>query len=241
MQAKTLVAATLAAALATPATAGGIPVFDGVNLATAIQNTLYAIQQLQSLQQQYDQLITQYEKLEQQYNNMSGSYGMGGLHADIEAYGSQSWEDMLAILESGGNPGNAADVIAYGRAYGERYGFADGTAVYEHAGTAANAYHFDQRTHTTTAAMALSKAAYDAAGERMARLRDYLERIDNATSMKAAQDLQNRLLVELTQALLEANRLKAAMLQMVGADAAAESAAAQRNAELFDMGAPAAP
>lgn len=209
-----------------PAAAGGIPVFDGVNLATAIQNTLYAIQQLQSLQQQYSKLEQQYEKIQQQYENMSGSYGMGNVFADLHTYGSQDWEDMLAILESGGNPGNAADVVAYGRQAAERFAL-DPQATISLAAPEVNNIH--QHTATTAAAaLAISRAAYNQTGERMARLESYLTRIDNATDMKAAQDLQNRLLVELTQAMLEANRLRAVMLQLQGGQAAARASSAQR-------------
>lgn len=230
----TYVAAVLIMALAGPARAQ-IPVTDVANLAQQILQVLNTINQLQQQYEAYSKQIEQYQQQIKQYESMVGSYGMGELYSGDQAktYAPEAWERMLAILEAGGSPGDAADVAAYVRQYQERYGFAPGDEVYTGENNQRAAYSFDQRAKTTRAALSISRAAYTKTGERLQRIQAYLEQIENATDLKAAIDLQNRLSVELMQALLEQNRLLAVQMQLRGTQSAQHTQQAQSNGALF--------
>ena len=54
--------------------AGGIPVFDGANLAQQIRNS---VQEIAKLVEQIEQLKKQYEQMQQTYSSMTGSRGLG--------------------------------------------------------------------------------------------------------------------------------------------------------------------
>ena len=60
-----------------------------------------------------------------------------------------------------------------------------------------------------------------------------MNEIDNATDLKQAVDLNNRLQAELTQAMLEQNRLIAVQMQMGGAQGAQQTRETQTNSGLF--------
>lgn len=227
-------AAALVWALAPPAMAQ-IPVTDGANLAQSIQQALTTINQLQQQYQDFDQQIQQYEQQLEQYSASTGSYGLGELFGGDQAktYAPGTWQGSLAILEQGGSPGNAADVADYARDYQDRYGFAAGNEVYSSGNSEQAAYTFDQQARSTRAALAISRTAYNRTGERLQRIQTYLDRIDSATDLKAAIDLQNRLNVEIAQALMEQNRLMAVQMQLGGAQGAQRTRETQTNATLF--------
>lgn len=226
-------AAALIWTLAPPAMAQ-IPVTDGANLAQSIQQALTTIQQLQQQYNDFEQQIEQYEQQIEQYRASTGNYGLGDLYGDhAERYTPGSWEETLDILRQGGSPGDAEDVARYGREYQEQYQFERGEDVYAGENQGQAAYTQEQRARNAVAALSVSKEAYRRTGQRLDRMDDYLQEIEQATDLKAALDLNNRLNVELTQALLEMNQLQAAQMQLQGADSSARTQAVQRIKEVM--------
>lgn len=212
-----------------------IPVTDGASLVQSIQQALTTIEQLQQQYQDFEQQIEQYEQQLEQYRASTGSYGLGKLYGgkDARTYAPGTWEESLAILEQGSLPGDASDVAEFARDYQDQYDFQSGAQVYTSENSEQSAYEFNQQAQSTRAALSISRAAYDNTGKRLERIQGYLDEIDNATDLKAAIDLQNRLNVEMTQAMLEQNRLMAVQLQLGGAQGAQQTREAQTNSRLF--------
>ncbi|MBL6748935.1 MAG: hypothetical protein ISP90_00350 [Nevskia sp.] len=206
--------AVLAAALSGSAQATGIPVIDISNLMQAIQ--------------QYMQLTQQLAQMQQQYASLTGSRGMGGLYnspleQQMRQYAPGSWQQSLSVLQQGGNPGSAADVARFARAFASSQGFTQtGAQVFPgRGGNNADATAYTSSANTTAAAAGLSQAAYDQTQARMQRVQQYLAQINATPDVKASIDLNARLLAEVNEALTQLIQLQAAQMQMAGTTNAA--------------------
>lgn len=212
-----------------------IPVTDVANLASQLQQAITTITQLEQQYQDFTQQIEQYEQQITEFESLSGNYGLGDLYngPDAKSYAPGSWEEALAILRQGGSPANAEDVAQFSRQYGEQYALREGTDVYSQPSQSTAAYTQEQRAQTSVAALSISKAAYNKTGERLERIDDYLGQIEGANDLKQAVDLNNRLQVELTQALWEMNRLQAVQMQMDATNSTERTQAVQRIGNLM--------
>lgn len=206
--------AVLAAALSGSAQATGIPVIDISNLMQAIQ--------------QYMQLTQQLAQMQQQYASLTGSRGMGGLYnspleQQMRQYAPGSWQQSLSVLQQGGNPGSAADVARFARAFAGSQGFTQtGAQVFPgRGGNNADALAYTSSANTTAAAAGLSQAAYDQTQARMQRVQQYLAQINATPDLKASIDLNARLLAEVNEALTQLIQLQAAQMQLAGTASAA--------------------
>ncbi len=210
-----LLAMTLAVG---PASASGIPVIDIANLAQALQSFMQLTAQLQQLEQQLAQA-------QQQYNSITGSRGMGGLFNSggeqaMRQYAPGSWQQSLAVLQQGGLPGNAADVQRAAQSFAQNQGLTQ-TGAQVFPGSSANATAYTASTGATAAAAGLSQAAYDQTQARMQRVQQYLSQINGTSDLKAAIDLNARLLAEVNEALTQLIQLQAAQMQVQGSSSAA--------------------
>jgi len=208
-------------ALSGSAAATGIPVIDIANLAQDMQQFIQLTAQLRQLEQQLTQA-------QQQYQSLTGSRGMGGLfNAPLEQqmrnYAPGSWQQSLSILQQGGNPGSAADVARAAQAFVQNQGITQsGTQVFPgRSGNNADALAYTSSTNATAAAAGLSQAAYDQTQARMQRVQQYLTQLNGTQDLKAAIDLNGRLLAEVNEALTQLIQLQAAQMQASGSANAA--------------------
>lgn len=201
-----------------PARASGIPVIDIANLVQALQSYLQLTAQLQQLEQQLAQA-------QQQYGSITGGRGMGGVfNSDLEQqmrqYAPGTWQASLAVLQQGGLPGSAADVAHAAQSFAQAQGIATaGTQVYP--GSQANAQAYTASAGANAAAAGLSQAAYDQTQARMQRVQQYLAQINGTPDLKAAIDLNARLLAEVNESLTQLIQLQAAAMQAQGSANAA--------------------
>ena len=224
MNAKRVLASLLVAsvvAFGAPVQATGIPVVDIANLMQALQQYLQLSAQLQQLKREYDQQVRQYEAL-------TGGRGMGGLFnsgADqqMRQYAPASWQQALQVLQRGGLPGNAADVSQAAQAFAQSAGITEtGARLYPASGGRnADALAHSANANATAATAGLSSAAYDQTQRRMERVQQYLAEIDNTEDLKAAVDLNARLLAELNESLTQLIQLQSAQMQLLSAGNAA--------------------
>lgn len=221
MSARRIVLSGLLACLVvtgTPARASGMPVIDVANLMQAVQQYMQLSAQLQQLQQQLAQA-------QQQYGSITGSRGMGGLfnsgiEQQMRQYAPGTWQQSLAVLQQGGLPGSAADVQRAAQSFAQSQGIAQaGTQVFP--GSPANAQAYSASAGATAAAAGLSQAAYDQTQARMQRVQQYLAQINGTPDLKAAIDLNARLLAEVNEALTQLIQLQAAQMQAQGSANAA--------------------
>lgn len=220
---RVLVYAACAAIIAAggPASAGGMPVIDVANLAQALQQYMQLSAQLQQLRQEYAQQV-------QQYQSITGSRNLGVLfnssvERQMRLYAPASWQQALQVLESGGLPGNAADVAQAAQAFAQSLGIKQtGAQLYPAGGGGnADALAFTTSASTTAATAGLSSAAYDQTQARMQRVQLYLDQINNTADLKAAVDLNARLLAELNESLTQLIQLQSAQMQLLSAGNAA--------------------
>lgn len=215
------IAIMLSLALSGSAEATGIPVIDIANLAQDMQQFIQLTAQLRQLEQQLTQA-------QQQYQSLTGSRGMGGLfnsplEQQMRNYAPGSWQQSLSVLQQGGNPGNAADVARAAQAFVQNQGITQSgaQAFPGRSGNNADALAYTSSTNATAAAAGLSQAAYDQTQARMQRVQQYLTQLNGTQDLKAAIDLNGRLLAEVNEALTQLIQLQAAQMQASGSANAA--------------------
>lgn len=221
MNAKRILAGLVLTVMAGSAAGSGMPVIDIANLAQDIQQFEQLTAQLQQLQQQLAQA-------QQQYQSITGSRNMGGLfnspaEQQMRMYAPGSWEQSLSILQRGGNPGSAADVAQAAQTFAQNQGVTQpGAQVFpSRSGNNADAVAYTSSTNANAAAAGLSQAAYDQTAARMQRVQQYLSQLNGTRDLKAAMDLNGRLLVEVNEALTQLIQLQAAQMQAAGSANAA--------------------
>jgi len=203
-----------ALATAGDAAATGYPVFDISNLMQAIK--------------EYEQLTQQLMQMQQQYQSLTGSRNMGGLfnspgEQQMRQYAPGSWQQSLNVLQQGGLPGNAADVVRAAQTFARSQGITQtGAQVFPgKSGNNADAVAYTSSSNTTAAAAGLSQAAYDQTQARMQRVQQYLNQINSTQDVKASIDLNARMLAEVNEALTQLIQLQAAQMQVAGTASAA--------------------
>jgi type IV secretion system protein VirB5 len=203
------------------AAGSGVPVIDIANLAQDMQQFIQLTAQLEQLEHQLAQA-------QQQYRSITGSRSMGGLfnspaEQQMRSYAPGSWQQSLSILQQGGNPGSAADVARAAQQFARNQGITQtGAQVFPgRSGNNADAVAYTSSTNANAAAAGLSQAAYDQTAARMQRVQQYLSQLNGTQDLKAAMDLNGRLLAEVNEALTQLIQLQAAQMQAAGSSNAA--------------------
>lgn len=219
-QIQTIIASLIVAGstvVAGTAGAGGLPVIDVANLAQAIQQYIQLTEQLAQLQQQYTQQVRQYESLTGLRN--MGQLFNSSVEQQMRSYAPTSWQQSLQVLQQGGLPGSAADVVRAAQTFAQQHGInATANLVFPaNGGDNDSARVYTAATSTAAASAGLSAAAYDQSQARMQRVQGYLQQIDNAPDLKASIDLNARLMAEVNESLTQMIQLQAAQMQTVSA------------------------
>ena len=233
--AKSLLALSLLTSV--PANAGGVPVIDTSSIAQAIA-TLQQLQktygveskQLSTGLKQLDEAITaanrlqtQIDQLERQFESLTGNRDMGALlngsaSRDARRIASKIG-DIHATLQ-GEEGALAPDHPLAGRLTQMRTRFAipDAATVFDEARVPEKVAAHDFASETTATAIVLSEDSFDRANVSINRVETLLGAIDTDTpDLKASVDLNTRMLGELAFMLADAQRVDAAVGQMVGA------------------------
>lgn len=203
------------------AAVNAIPVYDGANHAQAVRQYLQMTAQLTQLKNQYQQQVREYESL-------TGGRDVGKLFNEPEEQRMRetlplTWNDALRILESGGLPGNAADVAKAGSRFAKDLGINEpGTSLFPAAnGQNPDAMAYTANASATAATAGIGQAAFDQSQQRMRRVNDYLERINGTQDLKASMDLNARLLAELNESMVQLIQLQSTQMQLLSSSNAA--------------------
>jgi hypothetical protein len=86
--------------------ATGIPVVDASAISQLVTQTA---QYAENLARMAEQIVL----LKQQIQSLTGHYGMGSLSGPVNSWGPSSWNDIVNMVNTGVNPGDAAQVAAY--------------------------------------------------------------------------------------------------------------------------------
>lgn len=202
---KTLAHAVIIVLLcATPAAAGGIPVFDSINnmVATSsmiedIQHTANQIKQLANQYQQISNQVDQIRRMDMQYGTITGNYNMGAFlnnpfQKQLRRYLPRNWYELKQLLKKAGIPSNLGDAVKkaqQARKRGEHYpsGSVFTDPQQKHA------LSYEEEGDRLYATMGASQAAYERTGQNLEDIEAMTDQIDQANDLKAAVDLGNRI------------------------------------------------
>lgn len=192
-----------------------------------VANLRQSIQQYQQMVEQAAQLRAQLEQMKSQYQAVTGSYGEGGF-LQSEALAAQSivpgsWQDVVRLQQTG----------AY-KAKMDRYEdlmkAVDPALLDQDKGRNVDAYRLSY--DNTRAAFAVTDATYDAVETHRRNIEQLIKRIDSTPNVKAAEDLNNRLLSESAMLQIAIARLAAVQGNL---GASAQNARLQSDATRTEM------
>lgn len=227
-----LIAAGLAAPL--PASAGGVPTFDGAVVAQGtaqllqlqqtygieVQGLENAIKQLQTLVDSYDTLRKQVTQLERQWQGLSGAKDISAiLNGDLERKArriAETLADINATLVGAGLPEDnpLTDLIAAQEA---AYDIRPAAETFDAAHAPVSVAAHDFATRSTSTAVAMAQYGFERSNALVGEVELLMARIDTTPDLKASVDLNTRMQGQVALMLAEMMKLSAAGQQMDGA------------------------
>lgn len=184
--------------------------------------TLYkkVVQQYLQLQKQYHVLNEQYQKLQAIQHDEVGHYGYGNLlnsNADLKQreWSPANWQDALHGL-SGGNPARYHQLL---NTYKQNHQTLS-TKAYAKGASHDKTLTYKGQVQTNRAASVTASYAFNEVKHHLETVHQLSQHIESAPNVKAATDLNSRLLVEI--AYIQAQNLK--MQSIVNEQLAQQSA-----------------
>ena len=217
-----------------PAYAGGVPTFDGANVAQAVA-------QLQQLKQMYgievDQLDTALEALQRAAETVDAlTTQITQLQAQVEAItGSKNISDLLngnayqdardiagtlgeinATLAGTGLPANNIVAVRV-QVQRDQFDIPDAATIYDPTRAPVTVAAHNFASQATASSIALAQDGFERANGAVERIEGLVGEIDRTPDLKASVDLNTRLMAELAFMLADKARMDAAGHQMAGA------------------------
>ncbi len=202
--------------------ASGLPTIDIANIIQTttsafenIEQTSGQAKQIQYQLQQIQQITRQIDQIERDWNASSGSYQLGALLNTLadrqqRRYLPTDWEGVLDLGSAVAGNAQTEAVSAEARKVreeGERYTQTD---LFQREPNSYAAQRYGRYADSIYGSMAIGRESYKRTADRLATIEELSDSIDTSTDMKAAIDLNNRLLVELSILLTESIRIQSA-------------------------------
>ena len=220
---KRYIAIAAVAALVIPpkADTAGIPTVDIANIlqtsVSALENIEQVANQITQIQNQIDQFNKLEEQLAQQvlqFDSITGTYNMGGLLNDstyrkLRRSLPTSWQDTLAMIEAATAAAHQQKIQEAARdaqAAGRQFAAGD---IYPDVAQP-DAVRYIRRANQVFTQMGIGVSNFEATDRRLTNVEGLSDKIDTATDLKAAIDLQNRINIEQAVLTAELIRLQAA-------------------------------
>jgi len=185
--------------------ATGIPVIDVSAISQLVTQTA---QYAQNLERMAEQIVL----LKQQVQSLTGHYGMGSLGGPVNGWGSSSWGDIVGMVNTGVNPGDAAQVQAYKQARAQvvtQFPALDPSL--ETPNPRMNAV-YSANYQAAVTGMSGGEAAFNGLTTQLAELQTLKDKIELTTTVKAAIDLNTAVAVKNAQ--INAEILRAGAMQL---------------------------
>lgn len=197
------ICAALCVGTATPiaASAGGIPTFDAVAVANALQ-------QLQQLKQQYDVLMQGFQQAQQQYKSLTGIRGFGDFMNNplVRSYLPSDWQQVYDQLRNTG----------WSNLSGSAQAIRSAMAIYNCSGQTGKALNVCQGLANKPAQdQAFTEQAYQSAMSRVDGIQSLINQISATQDPKGIAELQARIAGE--QVAVENERVKLELFSIAGA------------------------
>ena len=226
MKVKSRLASVLIASMliSSPVQAAGIPTIDVANIVqttvSAFENIEQVANQVEMIRNQIDQFNKLQEQLDQQvaqFESITGNYNMGALLNDPAFRNARrhiptSWQETLDLIDGALAAAHQREVqqaARDARVAGERFA---ANEVYEDD-TWAEAVEYIREANAVFTHIGVGQAQYANQTQKVEDIEDMIAEIDTANDLKAAIDLQNRILAE--QALLHTELIKVMSAQQI--------------------------
>jgi len=201
-----MLAITAALLIASPAHTGGIPTFDGANVAQALSQLLqlqltHGVEenQLDRLKAQVREAIKtvtaldrQIDQLERQYESLTGSRGMGGLLNGTTEKKARRIADTLgdinATLLGAGMPASNP-LSAQIATLRDTYQIPDAAELYDANRVPAKVAAHNFASASTSTAIVISADAFTRANTSISRVESLLASVDATPDLKASVDI----------------------------------------------------
>ena len=207
------IAAVAALVIPPQADASGIPTVDIANIlqttVSAFENIEQVANQITQIQNQIDQFTKLEEQLAQQivqFDSITGTYNM---YRNLRRSLPTSWQDTLAMIEAAtaaAHQQKIQDAARDAQAAGRQFAAGD---IYLDV-TQPDAVRYIRRANQIFTQMGIGISDFEATDRRLTNVEDLSDKIDTATDLKAAIDLQNRINAEQAVLIAELIRLQAA-------------------------------
>lgn len=189
--------------------ATGIPVVDMSAVSQLITQTA---QYAQNLEKMAEQIVL----LKQQVQSLTGHYGMGSLGAPVNGWGSSSWDDIIQMVNTGVNPGDAAQVAGYKAAQAQlvtQFPPVDPSLQSPNPRLAAA---YNANYHAGIAGMSAGQGTFNSLQTSLTELQVLKDKIEQTPTVKAAIDLNTAVAVKNAQIDAEILRTNAVALYLQG-------------------------
>lgn len=150
--------------------------------------------------------------LKQQVQSLSGHYGIGNLSGPINGWGTSSWADIVGMVNTGVNPGDAAQVQAYKAAraqYAGQYPPIDPNLA---SASPRMQAVFGSTYQAALTGLSAGQGTFNGVSAPLADLQTYQNQIEKTTTVKAALDLNTA--VGIKSAQINAELLRNNALQL---------------------------
>jgi hypothetical protein len=152
--------------------------------------------------------------LKQQVQSLSGHYGIGNLGGPVNGWGASSWDDIVGMVNTGVNPGDAAQVQAYKTAraqYAGQYPPLDPNLA---ASSPRMQAVWSGTYRAAITGLSAGQGTFNATSVPLADLQLYQNRIEHTDTVKAALDLNTAVGIKSAQINAELLRTNAMQLYL---------------------------
>lgn len=207
---RTFLISLLCLSLATPALAGGIPVYDASTFTQMVT-------QLDQMSKDYQKQLEQLEQAVKQANAITGTRNMGSLangtaQSDLRRYLPNTWEETMNMMSANNLGATAIGTQGIYNNLLSTYKPLSGSHLMKSDPAGVVSKAFDRRNNTTYAAMAAAEQSYNSSDVRLQTYEDMLGELNNTSDLKSSVDLQTRISVE--NGLLMNDMLRMSAIQM---------------------------
>lgn len=183
-----------------PASASGIPTVDVANILQTTISAIEAVEQTANQVIQIQRLIDQYQQQITQYESITGNYNMGTLlnsaaYRDARRMVPTTWQETLDMLDGAAAAAAQAQTqqaARDARTAGQRYAAPD---IYPDVAVP-DAVEYIRQANQVYTQIGYGQTSYARSTQNVADVEALSDEIDSASDLKAAVDLQNRLIAQ---------------------------------------------
>ena len=206
--------------------ATGIPVVDVSAISQLVTQTA---QYAQNLERMAEQIVL----LKQQVQSLTGHYGMGSLGGPVNSWGSSSWNDIVNMVNTGLNPGDASQVAAYKTARAQNQSQFPPLDPSLQSTSPRMIAAYKTSYQAGISGMSAGQGTFNGLTTQLAELQVLKDKIEQTSTVKAAIDLNTAVAVKNAQINAEILRTGAMALYLQGNSQNTQTNGQAAQAEFF--------